>query len=274
MADEEIKAKPKRVAVKEGDVFCAEFDNRFKCYFQNIVKDSTSLSGNVIRVFYKHYPIDYVPVIEDIVKDEVAFYTHTFIRFGLWYDAWYKIGKSKDTGIWDLDNVVFGLAQKSRFVNNRYINVDPLENWWVWKVNQPHSVVGRLPEEYHDIIEPGSVFPYTDIRRRMEYGYYGFSPEYKLIKRHPRPDADSYISYKHDGIVSYYHFKGEHAVKEIVVTDSETFRLTQDKPTVGQYHLYNRQFGDLDPSRTIFITPDEFTAVWNSATDSRVIEKF
>ena len=56
MADEEIKAKPKRVAVKEGDVFCAEFDNRFKCYFQNIIKDSTSLYGNVIRVFYKHYP--------------------------------------------------------------------------------------------------------------------------------------------------------------------------------------------------------------------------
>ena len=98
MADEEIKQKPKRVVVKDGDVFCAEFENRFKCYFQNIVKDSTSLYGNVIRVFYKHYPIDYVPVIEDIVKDEVAFYTHTFIRVGLWYDAWYKVGKSMDIG--------------------------------------------------------------------------------------------------------------------------------------------------------------------------------
>ena len=40
MADEEIKAKPKRVVVKEGDVFCAEFDNRFKCYFQHVANDA------------------------------------------------------------------------------------------------------------------------------------------------------------------------------------------------------------------------------------------
>ena len=40
MADEEIKPKPKRVVVKEGDVFCVEFGNGFKGYFQFVANDA------------------------------------------------------------------------------------------------------------------------------------------------------------------------------------------------------------------------------------------
>ena len=261
------KAKPKRVVIKPGDVFCAEFDNRFKCYFQFIVKDSESLFGAVIRVFNTHYPIDYVPVIADIVKDEVAFYTHTFIRFGLWDNAWYKVGKSPDTGAEVLDNIVFGLAQDSRFTAaNKLEKVNPLENWWVWKVNQRHIEIGRLPEKYHDIIEPGDVFPYTDIRERMEYGYNKLvAPEYKIIKRHPHLEADSYIEYMHEGATYDHHFKGEYEEREVVTTGNEAVRLTPDKPVSGRYHLYTRQFGDLDQYRIAFISAEEFNQVWDSS---------
>ena len=260
------KPKPKRVVIKPGDVFCTEFDNRFKCYFQFIVRDKEALNGYVIRVFKTHYPIDYVPVIADIVKDDVAFITHTFIRFGLWDNVWYKVGKSQDIGMDALDNVVFGLAQNSRFTApNKLEKVNPLENWWVWKVNQRHIEIGRLPEKYHDIIEPGDVFPYTDIRERMEYGYNKLvAPEYKIIKRRPRPEVDSYIEYMHEGATYYYHFKGEYVVREVVTTGNEAVRLTPDKPVSGRYHLYTRQFGDLDQYRTAFISAEEFNQVWNS----------
>ncbi|WP_290448511.1 hypothetical protein [uncultured Muribaculum sp.] len=265
--EKEAKAIPKRIVIKPGDVFCTEFDNRFKCYFQFIVKDSESLYGAVIRVFKTHYPIDYVPVIADIVKDDVAFITHTFIRFGLWDNVWYKVGKSLDTGTEALDNVVFGLAQEDRFTaDNKLEKVNPLENWWVWKVNQPHIEIGRLPENFHDIIEPGSVKAYNEIRSRMEYGYYKYSGvEYDIIKRHPRPEADSYTKREHEGATYYYQFKGEYVVREVAMAVNEAVRLTPDNPVSGRYHLYTRPFGDINWLYDEFITAEEFNQVWDSS---------
>ncbi|WP_304967240.1 hypothetical protein [uncultured Muribaculum sp.] len=263
----EKKEKPKRVVIKPGDVFCTEFDNRFKCYFQFIVKDSESLYGAVIRVFKTHYPIDYVPVIADIVKDDVAFITHTFIRFGLWDNVWYKVGKSLDTGTEALDNVVFGLAQEDRFTaDNKLEKVNPLENWWVWKVNQPHIEIGRLPENFHDIIEPGIVFSYIQIKNRMKYGYFNSQSQmYSIIKRHPRPEADSYTKRDHEGATYYYHFKGEYVEREVAMAVNEAVRLTPDNPVSGRYHLYMRPFGDINWRYREFITAEEFNQVWNSS---------
>ncbi|WP_290100206.1 hypothetical protein [uncultured Muribaculum sp.] len=260
------KPRPKRVVIKPGDVFCTEFDNRFKCYFQFIVRDKEALNGYVIRVFKTHYPIDYVPVIADIVRDEVAFITHTFIRFGLWDNVWYKVGKSQDIGMDALDNVVFGLAQNSRFTApNKLEFVNPLENWWVWKVNQRHIEIGRLPEKYHDIIEPGVVFPYTDIRERMEYGYNKLAvKEFYVIKRHPRPEVDSYIKYMHEDATYYYYFKGEYVIKEVVSDGNEAVMLTPDNPVSGRYNLYERPFGDLPWKCIEFITAEEFNEAWDS----------
>ena len=59
----------------------------------------TVLNSSVIRVFAKHYPMDYVPVFEDIVKDDVYFYAHAILSFGILYNAWYKVGKHPDLGI-------------------------------------------------------------------------------------------------------------------------------------------------------------------------------
>ena len=71
----------KRVTTKTGDLFCVEVDNDYKCHFQYVANDMTVLNSSVIRVFSKHYPIDYVPVFDDIVKDKVYFYAHTILRY-------------------------------------------------------------------------------------------------------------------------------------------------------------------------------------------------
>ena len=76
-----MKERRKRIVTKIGDVFCAEIDGEFKAYFQYVANDLTQLNSSVIRVFKKRYPMDYVPVIEEIVKDEVLFYAHTVLRW-------------------------------------------------------------------------------------------------------------------------------------------------------------------------------------------------
>ena len=52
----------KRIITKIGDIFCVEVDNDYKCYFQYVANDMTVLNSSVIRVFAKHYPIDYAGV--------------------------------------------------------------------------------------------------------------------------------------------------------------------------------------------------------------------
>lgn len=86
----------KRIVTRIGNVFCAEIEGKFKCFFQYIAKDMTQLNSSVIRVFKTHYPMEYKPVINDIIKDEVAFYAHTVLRAGIYFNAWYKIGTAKE----------------------------------------------------------------------------------------------------------------------------------------------------------------------------------
>lgn len=112
-----IKEKKKRIVTKIGDVFCAEVDGEFKAYFQYVANDLTQLNSSVIRVFKTHYPIDHKPVIEDIVKDEVAFYAHTVLRWGIELNAWYKIGKSTDidTSVLKKSNFLFSRDYQIQF---------------------------------------------------------------------------------------------------------------------------------------------------------------
>ena len=85
----------KRIVTKMGDIFCVEIDNGYKRFFQYIINDIEALNSSVIRVFKTHYPMDYRPIIEEIVMDEVEFYAHTVLRAGIVYGAWYKVGNSK-----------------------------------------------------------------------------------------------------------------------------------------------------------------------------------
>ena len=116
------QVKKKRIVTKIGHVFCIEIDNQYKCYFQYICNDLHQLNSSVIRVFKKRYPMDYVPVIEDIVNDEVSFYAHTVLKFGIADGAWYRVGKSMDFSESDFDNVLFVTSHDSRIIRVK-------ENW-------------------------------------------------------------------------------------------------------------------------------------------------
>ena len=85
----------KRVVTKIGNIFCAEIDGQYKCYFQYIANDLTELNSSVIRVFKRHYPIEYIPDFDKIVKDEVSFYDHTVLSVGIRYGYWSKVGESQ-----------------------------------------------------------------------------------------------------------------------------------------------------------------------------------
>lgn len=87
--------KKKRIVTRIGNVFCAEIDNECKRFFQYVANDIECLNSSVIRVFKTKYPMDYKPNIEEIVKDEVEFYAHTILKFGIVFNAWYKVGTSK-----------------------------------------------------------------------------------------------------------------------------------------------------------------------------------
>ena len=55
-------------------------------------------------------------------------------------------------------------------------NMNPIENWFIGKINQPRIFVGRLNKEYTDKVNRGGVIPYVDIINRLKFGYF----KYKL----------------------------------------------------------------------------------------------
>lgn len=152
----------KRIVTKIGDIFCVEIGDGYKCFFQYIANDMTMLNSSVIRVFSKHYPIEYVPVFDEIVKDEVSFYAHTILRFGIVYNAWYKVGKHKDIG--NTNEISFRL-----FDENNFSQIEKSYTWSIWKINQKSQFIGELNEKYKKY-DLGFVFSYDNIVSKIATG--------------------------------------------------------------------------------------------------------
>ena len=150
----------KRIITKIGDIFCVEVDNDYKCYFQYVANDMTVLNSSVIRVFSKHYPMDYVPVFDDIVKDEVYFYAHTILRFGILYNAWYIVGKNSNVG--NPDEILFRWTYDVGPIKKSY-------NWHFWKINQESQFIGEMCEKYAHV-DLGIVLTYEDIVSKIKTG--------------------------------------------------------------------------------------------------------
>ncbi len=185
----------KRIVTKIGDVYCVEVDKEYKRFFQYFCDDMEQLNSSVIRVFKKRYSMDYNPNVEEIVSDEVDFYTHTIIRYGIEWGYWYKVGKSNGEFEEEIKIPLFGSCFDMSYENSQCRKVDPNTNWYIWNINQPETKIGILPEKLRDIVEPGSVFPEVEIMDRLKYGYFRYtSPMYNLLRRHPYPYADSYGS--------------------------------------------------------------------------------
>ena len=156
----------KRIVTKIGYVYCVEIDNEYKVFFQYVAKDMSQLYSPVIRVFKKHYPMDYVPNMDEIVKDQVDFYAHTFLRFGIFENAWYKVGKHSDLG--DVENIGF------RWFSEGHIDkMTKSYKWYVWKINQEFQHVGEMTKKYKHL-DIGVVIPYFFIVGKIKTGKYKF----------------------------------------------------------------------------------------------------
>ena len=163
-----MEEKKKRVVTRIGDIFCVEIDGKYKSYFQYVTKDVTELGSPVIRVFKKRYPIDYLLTMEEIVNDEVSFYAHTFIRAGLYFNAWYKVGSCKEVG--DVENIYFKYYTD---VNWGLTGQTKSYNWWIWKVNQEHIKIGEMKKQYKHY-HLGPVLSYSNIVEKIKTGKFLF----------------------------------------------------------------------------------------------------
>ena len=152
----------KRIVTKIGDVFCVEVDNEYKCFFQYVANDMTVLNSSVIRVFKEHYPIDYKPNLDEIVRGNVHFYAHTILRFGILYNAWYKVGRHDDIG--NPKEICFRWFKEIDFskINKSY-------NWTIWKINEERHFIGEVTDKYKHI-DLGIVFTYEDVVSKIATG--------------------------------------------------------------------------------------------------------
>lgn len=135
------KAPKKRTYVRLGDVYCVECD-KYKRYFQYFAKDETNMKSPVIRVFEKKYGLEENPNVEEIVKDDVDFYAHTyFISVGVENNYWYKYSKSKNLG--SQEDIVFKMYF---YPSPKYATIS--HEWYIWKLNQKRIFIGDLPRKY------------------------------------------------------------------------------------------------------------------------------
>ena len=278
----------KRTVTRIGDIFCAEIDNEYKCYFQYIGKDSFQLGGALIRVFRKRYPIDANPDMMEVINGEIGFHTLTFIQVGTKLGAWYKVGKAPILNQEHLKDLIFGNARDKL----DRIPVNPFDHWFVRIFNTPFEDIGKLPDSLKECIELDGVNPYSSIIERIRYGYFKLTDYfYAVVKRIPWPDVDSFtilnieneityshISYNHiygkiaesviktDGEIHYFHFHGEKAIREVVVkADGSVIHLSVDCPRKDGYELFSGVLGDINWHAYDFLNRDTFEEQWETS---------
>ena len=291
MVDNQI-TKAKRTVTRIGDVFCAEIDNEYKCYFQYVGKDTKQLGGALIRAFRKKYPLDANPDLMDVINGEIGFHTLTYIQVGTKLGAWYKVGKAPILNQEQLCNLIFGdpryMISPDGTLETYYVN--PFDHWFVRRFNEPSKDIGKLPDYLKGCIEYDGVHPRSSIIERMKYGYViGSSFFYAEVKRKPWPETESFtalnlkraesytnLSYYHvygdtaesvvktDGEIHYFHFHGDRAIREIVVkADGSVIHLSSAEPKKDGYELFSGEFGDINWHAYDFITREAFDAQWD-----------
>ena len=264
--------KSKRIVTKAGDVFCAEIDGKYKCFFQYIINDVVQKkNSNVVRVFKRRYPMDYKPCIEDIVSDEVLFYLHTDIRDGIMNDAWYKVGDSKKSGEEDCRKILFGATSPVSYGPGRSIEcVEPEENWRILHIGEDAVFLGRLPKEYAGKIEDGAIIPYYYLLMRMKLGFdtdwHSYIYEFGIRHRVALPGADIYVKkgYDYYSTQTFFHFHGKGIARLVEIAyDGKVTRMTTDDIAASNHKMSRLEFSDIKWIHKDFIKEEEFERIWN-----------
>lgn len=158
-----------RIVTKIGDVFRVRLDDSTHKYFQYVANDLTQLNSSVIRVFKKKYNLDAKVDLSDVVKGEVDFHAHCVLKWGIQLELWQKVGKSPLVG--GVDVLFRGTKDYGRKLGDPPVLAS--ENWYVWKINEDFSSIGKLTEEYKEA-EIGLVINPESIVHRVRTGHYDF----------------------------------------------------------------------------------------------------
>lgn len=255
----------KRIVTKVGYVFSVVIDEEYKAFFQFICIDRNNLGGDTIRVFKRKYPLDYKPVIEDVIKDDVLFYTHTILKFGIAEGSWHKVGKSAELGLEGLDGIWFGSTHGENYDVETHVStkVDPLDNWHLWKANGVSIWSTKPSLEVVPDIEPGGVYPYSWVNERVKFGYYrNTSDLYDMVKRIPRENISSFMKRVFRRKEYYFHFLGENLVR-IVYPESDGKLVKTEIDSVGD-NWDSLKLWDINWKAYDFINESDFESVWNA----------
>ena len=153
----------KRIVTRIGDIFSVTLDNGNLCFFQYVANDWTDLNSSVIRVFKKEYPKGYILNPEEVVADDVYFYAHTILRWGIVEGDWQKVGKCKECG--DTDNILFREYRKNAIDHRERI-------WEAWYISKERFSIGKLTSDFRAKSDIGSVWVSSAIVYRIKNGVY------------------------------------------------------------------------------------------------------
>ncbi|MDD6209891.1 MAG: hypothetical protein PUB21_04715 [Bacteroidales bacterium] len=68
--------------------------------------------------------------------------------------------------------------------------------------------------------------------------------------------------WEEEDILFYLHFRDDFAVRQIEESSKGRIYLSEERPVIGEYMLYDQRLSDLDLTETDFITEQEFEKEW------------
>ncbi len=219
--------KKKRIVTKVGFVYEVPGSETEKHYMQFIMIDPDLLGSDLVRVFKTRYPIDAKPDLEEVVNDDVAFYMHTVIKWGVESGLFFKAGKSLNLGLDKMRREVTFVSTTR--CSNIIFDVDK-EVWFLWKPGYDSFYYnGALHEDIRLQLTPGSVHPAIDVIKRLD----NYDEEMELlwkVKYQIQSDQIKFQEMQDKLITSWLEKVGTGEINDIEgITDSYKSRVPYSK---------------------------------------------
>jgi hypothetical protein len=154
-----------------GSIYRVPIDDNRVRYFWDVGTDHSQMGSALIVVFRREYSPSEIPVLDEVISDDVDFYCHTTILNGKKQGHWLRVGFRQVLRTFSM------LFRDSNDYGNPAIHIS--QRWYVWEPNQPFRVVGALTGDLRNA-EIGVVLPPSCVVDRMRTGKYGiFYPSFE-----------------------------------------------------------------------------------------------
>lgn len=248
----------KKNGPKVGDIYCIELDDLFKCFFQYLGDDSTKRHTPVIRVFQNCYPINYEPILDEIINDGVLFFAHIAPDHERKPWKWYYIGNAEDeipNNVKDLTFIDFERPKENYSKEDMFPEYGC---WWIWKLNEKPEKLFPIPYDLTDSLIDGHIILNEDLINWIKYGYDRRSSfVYDVIKRKPLNSSKIFLKTQSVPSIEYFHFEGENLFRYIHISKKDgsiEFKKFEDAKGI--------KFWDRNWKSYEFIPKDKFESAW------------